>query len=174
VDCRIVDDMKLKEILRKTEPNAIIRDLADFVVNPNLGGLNPRHAKNAPLMVKQVLGIYAFHQTICSSGIYKWLVEIYDDDPELAQVLASIGAKRAAEYVNEAISLFPKGCIFESLNARVNFCDEHEDELDRLDEMFKGAAEESVLKLRDHIAENDEAFKKQVHIFSETRQHDEN
>jgi len=157
--------MSVDEILKEREPNKFICALSDYVTDLNLGGVMPADLKRAPALVRGVIFIHAFDLATVNSGIYQWIVELYDGYPQFAKFCDTIKAKKAADYVREAIALFPKGRVPKSLDAKLDFCEEHESELDAIDCKFQGASEDAILKLRDYIASNQNAFELEVQKF---------
>jgi len=161
--------MTLKDLLARGDPRKFSDALVDWAMDPNLGGLDSEDLKRAPLLVKVAIYIRAFHLTIVNSGIYIWLIELEEDDPDLSQFLKIVRAEKAAAYLREALEFFPGRRVPKDLDERFEICDRHERELNAIDKRYTGAADDAVLRLRDYVAQNSELFESQVQQFWKRR-----
>lgn len=159
----------LDNILKENNSLSFKHRLSDYVAVPDCGGISPDELKNAPTLVRGWFYTAAFEGTIANCGIYKWLIELYNEDPELADFLDRIKAHHAAAYVRAAIGLFPNGEVPRDVGQRFDFCDIHEDKLNELDKQFTGAAEVALFSFRDYIADDRDEFQSQVETFWKIR-----
>jgi hypothetical protein len=163
------DGRTLEMILAETHPYNFIRGLLDFAINPNLGGVTPLDLEAAPPLIKGAIFLNGFSLATCNSGIGLWFDNDYDDCPDLAKFFDKIGAKKAVQYLQAGTALFPKGCVPKDSDERLDYYDAHGAEFCQIDRQFGGAADDSILKLREYLMAHQEVFEQEVKVFWELR-----
>jgi len=161
--------MPLESILTETKPNRFINDLVDYIVDPNIGGVTPLDLETAPPLIKGIIFLRAFYLSIATAGIWQWFEESYDDYPNLEKFMDEIGATKAADYIRAGKAAFPKGRVLKDSDTRYDFTDEHDRDFRQIDRNFEGAAEESILKLREYILTHRKTLETQARAFWEIR-----
>jgi hypothetical protein len=159
-----VPPKKLKQILQIKDSGKFLSNLVDLAIPPGTNFDPPpekRHELRQMIAMLSGFSVYAG-----GHGFWKWLIEEGQMNwfAKMQVWLKRIGAKRALAYFGEIAAAFPSGRIPKDDDKRADllFSDELDDKLLQLDRQYKDCFVEIAERLRGHIQQNFELFRKKL------------